>query len=368
MSVRADCVVIGAGVVGLAVARQLAHAGREVLVLEAEARVGSHTSSRNSEVVHAGIYYPRDSLKAGLCVAGKRMLYRYCRTMGVPYERLGKLIVANGKAEIGILQGILKQALANGVTDLEWLSARQVCDREPGVRADAALLSPSTGIVDSHALMLAFHGDVEAAGGAVLLNHRVTGLTVDRFGISVRCDAGGRFVVRTDSLVNAAGLWASDLARRAEGMSHERVPKTRYAKGHYFGYGASPFRHLVYPVPIMGGLGIHATNDLSGQVRFGPDAEWVTDIDYAFDGSRKAAFVEAVSRYYPDLQPNRLIPAYTGIRPKLYRPGHAPADFVIQGREEHGVEGLVHLFGIESPGLTSCLAIAERVCEKLGCG
>lgn len=360
---RADCVVVGAGVAGLAVARELAQAGREVLVLEAEARIGSHTSSRNSEVIHAGIYYPRDSLKARLCVAGKRLLYRYCRDRGVPHKQLGKLIVANGEAEIGVLRDILNKGLANGVADLEWLTAAQLGEREPDVCADAAILSPTTGIVDSHALMLALHGDVEAAGGAVLLNHRVTELAVDRGNLRVHCDAGDRFVVHTHSLVNAAGLWASDLA---QGVSRACIPKTRYAKGHYFDYGRSPFRHLVYPVPIVGGLGIHATNDMSGRARFGPDAEWVADIDYAFDGSRKTAFVDAVTRYYPGLEPDRLTPAYTGIRPKLYRPGEPSADFVIQGPVEHGVEGLVNLFGIESPGLTSCLAIAGRVCEKLG--
>ena len=229
------------------------------------------------------------------------------------------------------------------------------------MRADAAILSPSTGIVDSHALMLALQGDVEAAGGTVLLNHRVTGLAADRGNLRVHCDAGERFDVHTHSLINAAGLWASDLAQQGRGLSREHIPKTRYAKGHYFGYGRSPFRHLVYPVPIVGGLGIHATNDLGGLVRFGPDAEWVADIDYAFDGSRKAAFVDAVTRYYPGLEPDRLTPAYTGIRPKLYRPGEPSADFVIQGQDEHGVTGLVNLFGIESPGLTSCLTIAEQV-------
>ena len=321
MSVRADCVVVGAGVAGLAVARRLAQAGREVLVLEAEARIGSHTSSRNSEVIHAGIYYPRGSLKSRLCVAGRQSLYRYCVKKRVPHKQLGKMIVANGEDEIGTLRTILEKGLANGVDDLEWLSAAQVREREPNVRADAAILSPSTGIVDSHALMLALHGDVEAAGGSVLLNHRVTDFAVDGGDIQIQCEAGEQFVVHTASLVNAAGLWASDLAQRARGINRERVPKTRYAKGHYYDYGRSPFRHLIYPVPIVGGLGIHATNDLSGRVRFGPDAEWVSTIDYAFDRSRKAAFVEAVTRYYPGLEADRLTPSYTGIRPKLYRRG-----------------------------------------------
>ena len=368
MSARADCVIVGAGVVGLAIARQLAQAGREVLVLEAEARIGSHTSSRNSEVIHSGIYYPRDSLKARLCVAGKRLLYRYCADKRVPHKRLGKLIIANGETEIDVLRGILNKGLVNGVADLEWLTAAQVQEWEPDVRADAAILSPSTGILDSHALMVALHGDVEAAGGLVLLNHRVTDFVVDRGDIEVHCEAGEQYVVRTASLVNAAGLWASDLARQARGVNRARVPKTQYAKGHYYDYGRSPFRHLIYPVPIVGGLGIHATNDLNGRVRFGPDAEWVADIDYAFDGSSKSAFVDAVTRYYPGLKPDQLRPAYTGVRPKLYSPGEPPADFVIQGPDEHGVEGLVNLFGIESPGLTSCLAIAGQVQETLGRG
>ena len=296
------------------------------------------------------------------------MLYRYCADKGVPHKRLGKLIVANGQADVARLRGILEKGRGNGVADLEWLAAAEVQEREPDVRADAAILSPSTGIIDSHALMLALHGDVEAGGGTVLLNHRVTGLARGRGGLRVHCDAGERFVVRSRTLVNAAGLWASDLARRAEGVNGDRFPATRYAKGHYFDYGRSPFRHLVYPVPIVGGLGIHATNDMSGRARFGPDAEWVADIDYAFDGLRKAAFVDAISRYYPDLDAERLMPAYTGIRPKLYRPGEPAADFFIQGPDDHGIDGLVNLLGIESPGLTSCLAIAEEVERKLSSG
>ena len=353
---------------GLAVARKLAQADREVLVLEAETHIGSHTSSRNSEVIHAGIYYPRGSLKARFCLAGKKSLYRYCAEKGVPHQRLGKLIVANGQAEVGRLRGIHEQGLKNGVDDLEWLDADQVHDREPSVRADTAIWSPSTGIVDSHALMLALQGDVEAAGGSVLVNHRVIGLALDRGDIRVRCDAGERFSVRCRWLINAAGLWASQLAEQAEGVRPAGFPQTRYAKGHYFDYGKSPFSHLVYPVPIVGGLGIHATNDLSGRARFGPDAEWVDSVDYAFDGSRKAAFSAAIRSYYPSLDDERLAPAYTGIRPKLYSPGEPSADFVIQGPAEHGVAGWVNLFGIESPGLTSCLAIADAVHETLARG
>ncbi len=368
MTEVADCIVIGAGVVGLAIARSLALSKRDVLLLEAEDRVGAHTSSRNSEVIHAGIYYPRDSLKATLCVAGRQALYRYCREKGVPHRQLGKLIVANGESEIEELRGILARGQGNGVVDLAWCGRHQVHELEPEIKADAAVYSPSTGIIDSHSLMLALQADLESAGGTVLLNHRVTGLTARDQRLTVEFQAGERFAIDSRTVVNSTGLWASSLASRVAGMETGAVPNTTYAKGHYFDYGPSPFQHLIYPLPGTGGLGIHATNDLFGRVRFGPDAEWVKDIDYAFDMSRREVFADAVTRYFPSLDSSRLVPGYTGIRPKLYSAGDPAADFVIQGPRNHGISGLVNLFGIESPGLTSCLAIADTVTEVVRAG
>ena len=357
-----DCVVVGAGVVGLAIARRVALAEHEVFVLEAEDRIGSHASSRNSEVIHAGIYYPPGSLKAELCVLGKAALYRYCHRKRVPCARLGKLIVATTEGEVETLRGILDNGLENGVRDLEWLGPRQIAVLEPAVEAQAAILSPSTGIVDSHALMFSLQGDLEARGGMVLLNHRVSRVVADGDGFLLFCRGEESAVARCRRLVNAAGLWASSFARCIEGLDEDTVPETSFAIGRYYGYAqASPFRRLVYPVPIVGGLGIHATIDLAGQVRFGPDAEWIEQLDYRFDEESKSAFVSAIGRYYPGLDASKLSPSYTGVRPKLYRPGAPPVDFVIQGPADHGVAGLVNLFGIESPGLTSSLAIADRV-------
>ena len=368
MTDQLDCIVIGAGVVGLAVGRSLALAGREVIVLEAEAEIGMHTSSRNSEVVHAGIYYPEDSLKAQLCVAGKLQLYDYCEAHHVPFQRLGKLIVANGDQERARLEEIRAQAARNGVTDLRLLSRDEAHELEPHVRCDAALLSPSTGIVDSHALMLSLQGEIEEQGGYVLTHTRVAGVTArdGEFEIAVE-GSDDSFTCRT--LINSAGLHAADLATGIEGLSAQHVPEKRFAIGHYFSCaGKSPFSHLVYPVPVDGGLGIHATNDMGGSVRFGPDVEWIESIDYDFDESRKERFVRAIRRYFPDLEASRLVPAYTGIRPKLSGPGEPARDFVIQGHATHGVPGLVNLFGIESPGLTACLAIGDYVKKMLANG
>ncbi len=366
MTDTVDCIVIGAGVVGLAVARRMAMAGQDVVVLEAEGNVGSHTSSRNSEVVHAGLYYPAGSLKGRLCVGGKKALYAYCEQKGVPHARLGKLIVAGGGDEEIVLGDVEATARGNGVDDLCWLTPREVAAREPEVVATAALFSPSTGIVDTHALMLSLQGDLEIFGGTVVLRHRVDAIEVESGGFSVLGGGVTRSAARCRLLVNSAGLWAPSLARRIDRLDAVNVPKAYLAKGHYFAYsGPSPFRHLIYPVPIVGGLGIHATNDLAGCVRFGPDAEWVDEIDYAFDERKKEAFVAAIHRYFPALDPGKLSPSYTGLRPKLYPAGAPPADFVIQDGATHGIEGLVNLFGIESPGLTSALAIADHVHDLL---
>lgn len=366
MSDTIDCVVVGAGVVGLAIGRQLALSGAEVVVLESERQVGAHTSSRNSEVIHAGIYYAQDSLKANLCVSGKHLLYGYCEATGVPHRRVGKLIVANGADEVERLRDILRRGLANGVTDLEWLEANEAHGFEPQVRADAAIHSPSTGIVDSHALMMSLQGELEDRGGAVVLGQTVSRVTAQPDAFALHCDGAATPTAHARILINAAGLWASSFARRIEGLPPHHIPETRYAKGQYFDYaGPSPFRRLVYPVPIVGGLGIHATVDLSGRTRFGPDAVWVDGVDYEIDETRERDFVEAIASYFPAVEPRRLSPGYVGVRPKLYRPGEPSADFLIQGPADHGIPGLVNLFGIESPGLTACLAIAAHVEKRV---
>jgi L-2-hydroxyglutarate oxidase LhgO len=365
-----DAVVIGAGVVGLAVARALALAGREVVVLEGATAIGAHTSSRNSEVIHAGLYYPTGSLKARLCVAGRDALYRYCAENDVPYRRIGKLLVATVEAEIAALHAYKKQAELNGVMDLTWLDAAEAHALEPAVRAVRALLSPSTGIVDSHALMLALQRDLIRSGGSVVLGSPVLGGEVTGDGVSLR--VGGEAptqaptIVRCRSVVNSAGLFAQGVARALDGLPPASIPPCHYAKGHYFVLAqAPPFRRLVYPLAVAGGLGVHVTLDLAGRARFGPDVSWIEDIDYAFDESRAPAFYAAIRRYWPELRDGDLQPGYTGIRPKLGPAGSPPADFVVQGPAVHGVRGLVNLYGIESPGLTASLAIADQVAELL---
>jgi L-2-hydroxyglutarate oxidase LhgO len=361
MTDRLDCVVVGAGVVGLAVGRSLANAGREVVVLEAEPEIGMHTSSRNSEVIHAGLYYDQGSLKATLCVQGKEMLYDYCEARHVPHKRIGKLIVASNEKELERLDAIQARARNNGVTDLTRIGKAEIREREPAIEAETALFSPSTGIIDSHALMLSLQADIEAKGGTVLTHSKVKNARVmgDGFELTLE-DSDERFQCRT--LVNSAGLFASQFARQIAGLADECVPTTHFAIGHYFAYqGKSPFNHLVYPLPIDGGLGVHATNDMGDCARFGPDVEWIEEVDYAFDESRKNAFVNSIRRFFPDLDESKLAPAYTGIRPKLTGPGGVFQDFLIQGDDVHGVPGLVNLFGIESPGLTACLAIGDYV-------
>jgi len=359
-----DCIVIGAGVVGLAVARALALAGREVIVLEAAEGIGTETSSRNSEVIHAGIYYPAGSLMARSCVAGRRALYAYCRERGVPFSNCGKLIVATSAEEDGRLAGIKARAEANGVEGMRLLTQAEAVALEPNLRCTSALLSPVTGVVDSHAFMLALQGDAENAGAACVFFSPVTGARADRDGIDVDVGGADPTTLRCRLLINSAGLHAPDLARRVVGMPPERVPTAYYAKGNYFTLtGRSPFSRLIYPVPVPGGLGVHLTIDLGGQARFGPDVEWVDRIEYTVDPARAEKFYAAVRRYWPDLKDGAIQPGYAGIRPKIVPPSVAAQDFVVQGPQTHGVPGLVNLFGIESPGLTASLALAEYVVE-----
>ena len=356
-----DCVVVGAGVVGLAVARALALQGRDVLVLEAAHAIGTGTSSRNSEVIHAGLYYPTGSLKARLCVRGREMLYANCAQRGVPHRRCGKLLVATSRAELPGLESLRARAEANGVTDLQWLTREQARALEPALECVAALHSPSTGIVDSHAFMLALQGDLEHAGGVVALNSSLAQAHCASEAIELIAEDGTRLWAR--NVVNAAGLNAPALAARFAGLDAAHVPPAYYAKGNYFTLaGKAPFSRLIYPVPEAAGLGVHLTLDLGGQARFGPDVQWVDSADdLLVDPVRGDAFYAEVRKYWPGLRDGALAPGYAGIRPKIQGPGAPAADFVIQGHHVHGVRGLVNLFGIESPGLTSALAIAEHV-------
>ena len=365
---RVDCIVVGAGVVGLAVARRLALAGRDTLLLERDGTHGAQTSSRNSEVVHAGLYYVPGSLKARLCVEGRALLYRYCSERGVPHRRCGKLVVATSASDERTLRGYLETAARNGVADLEWRSGAEAARLEPALRCVAALWSPSTGILDSHALMLSLLADLQAAGGTLACRAEVVGVTLGRDAHRVRVRQDGEVTeIRADIVVNAAGLDAQGVAQRVEGLDAATIPQRHLAKGHYFSLqGPAPFSHLVYPVAERGGLGVHLTLDLAGRARFGPDVEWIETIDYTPDEGRRSAFAAAIRRYFPGLDESKLQPAYTGIRPKLSGPGAPAADFVIQGAATHGWRGLVNLYGIESPGLTACLAIADEVAAVLG--
>jgi L-2-hydroxyglutarate oxidase LhgO len=367
MTDRVDCVVIGAGVVGLALARRMALTGHESIVLEAQGAIGTGTSSRNSEVIHGGIYYPAGSLKARLCVRGRPMLYDYCREHGVDARRCGKLIVATAQEQVPQLAAIIARAAANGVNDMRLLSAQEVATLEPALRCVAATLSPSTGIIDSHGLMLALQGDFEAAGGMVAFHSPLVSARCTPQGIAIATGGKNPLELEARMVINSAGLYASVLAAKFEGLVPRFVPITRFAKGNYYSLtGRAPFGRLIYPVPDAAGLGVHLTLDLAGQARFGPDVEWLDltnpdEIDYAVDPRRADGFYAEIRRYWPALQDGALQPAYSGVRPKLQSPGEAARDFLIQGPREHGLPGLVNLFGIESPGLTSCLAIAEHV-------
>jgi L-2-hydroxyglutarate oxidase LhgO len=363
---RVDCVVVGAGAVGLAVARALALDCRDVLVIERAATIGTGTSSRNSEVIHAGIYYPTQSLKARLCVAGKALLYSYLEQKQVDNQRLGKLIVAVSDDEVHMLETYCTQAAANGVHDLQWLSADEARRLEPQVQCTRAVLSPSSGILDTHGYMLALQADIESARGQLAFRTPVKRVEPGNGGLRVFCGGDSAIAVDCDVLVNAAGLHAPALAAKTVGLDPDHVPDAYFAKGHYYTLrGRSPFTRLVYPVADAESLGIHVTLDLAGAARFGPDVQWVDGEDYVFDESRRSAFTAAIRRYYPDLDEGRLQPGYTGVRPKLVGPGESPADFRVDGPMHHGVDGLVNLFGIESPGITASLAIAEHVRQLL---
>ena len=362
---KIECVVIGAGVVGLAVARALALQGREVMVLEAVDAIGTGTSSRNSEVIHAGIYYPQGSLKASLCVKGKAMLYDYCAARGIGHSRCGKLIVATTGEQVAQLQGIIKKAAANGVHDLVLITREEAQAMEPRLQCVAAVHSPSTGIVDSHALMLALQGDLENTGGLVVLNSPLAHAHCAPNAITLIATDGTELQARL--VVNSAGLQAQALARRFAGLDPHQVPPSYYAKGNYFTLaGRSPFSRLIYPVPEAAGLGVHLTIDLGGQAKFGPDVQWVASADdLVVDPARGDAFYAEVRKYWPELKDGALVPGYAGMRPKIQAPHEAAKDFLIQGPAAHGVHGLVNLFGIESPGLTSSLAIGEHVAQLL---
>jgi L-2-hydroxyglutarate oxidase LhgO len=364
---RVECVVVGAGVVGLAIARRLAQAGLETVVLEAAEDIGTVTSSRNSEVIHAGIYYPAGSLMARMCVSGKRALYAYCRDHGIPHRNCGKLIVATTPSETEKLQSIKAHAEANGVLDMEVLGGDAAREMEPALNCDAALLSPSTGIIDSHAFMLALRGDAEAAGAAYAFHAPLLRARAAAGGIELDVGGAAPMTLQCRLLINSAGLGAPAVARGIDGMPIELIPPAYLAKGNYFSCSArAPFSRLIYPVPEPGGLGVHLTLDLAGQARFGPDVEWVDTIDYAVDPARAERFYPAIRRYWPTLPDGALMPSYSGIRPKIVPPAVARQDFMIQGPCDHGVAGLINLFGIESPGLTSSLAIAVHVGELAG--
>jgi L-2-hydroxyglutarate oxidase LhgO len=365
-----DAIVIGAGVVGLAVARALALQGREVMVLEAANAIGTGISARNSEVIHSGMYYPTGSLKASLCVQGRAQVVAYCQERGIGHRLCGKLIVATEPSQIPKLKAIQDQALANGVADVRWLSAQEAMAMEGALKCVAALLSAGTGIVDSHGLMLSFQGDLENAGGMVVLNAAVKSVELDldkTFSPRHLVYMEDGSVLATRTLINAAGLMAPALAHQFTGLAPAHIPTAYYAKGNYFTLSSTaPFRHLIYPVPESAGLGVHLTLDLGGQAKFGPDVQWVdTPDDFQVDASRADAFYAAVRTYWPALPDGALQSGYAGIRPKISGPNAPAADFLIQGPATHGVAGLVNLFGMESPGLTSSMAIADWVTKLL---
>ncbi len=361
---QVDVVIAGAGVVGIAMARALAQAGREVLVLDAAEGIGTETSSRNSEVIHAGIYYPKDSLMARFCVEGRRMLYAFCAERGVPFNNCGKLIVATSADENEKLAGIQARAEANGVEGMRVLTAAEAIALEPNLACTGALFSPATGVVDSHAYMLALQGEAEHAGAMFVFHSPVLSGQVTAEGVEIAVGGAEPMRLACRLFINSAGLHAPKLARGIAGMPRQLIPQEYFAKGNYFTLlGKSPFSRLIYPVPVPGGLGVHLTIDLGGQARFGPDVEWIDGIDYAVDPRRSDSFYDAVRRYWPALKDGALQPGYAGIRPKIVPKGAPGQDFVIQDGRAHGIPALVNLFGIESPGLTAAVAIAEHVRE-----
>jgi len=362
----ADCVVVGAGVVGLAVARTLATAGREVLVLEAESRIGEHTSSRNSEVIHAGLYYKKGSLRQHLFPRAAHLLYAYCANHGVPHRRIGKLVVARSTEEAERLRQHMAHAIEAGVRDLKWLEPHQAQKLEPNLACHAAYLSPWSGIVNSHALMLAYRAELEAHGGTVVLRSPVIGGAITPEGIQIEVGGAEPATLRCKTLVNCAGHGAPPLARAIANFPARAVPRSYFRRGVYFSVTSHPFKRLIYPIHGAGGMDIHAVVDLAGNVRFGPDMQWVDRLDYSVDPARAEAFYRSIRGFWPGLPDGALSPAYAGIRPKITGPDEPAADFVIQGPADHGMQNLINLFGIESPGLTASLAIGEYVAGLLG--
>jgi L-2-hydroxyglutarate oxidase LhgO len=361
--------VVGAGIVGLAIAREAALAGHEVIVAEAAPHIGTGTSSRNSEVIHAGIYYPTGSLRERHCARSRRMLYGFCASHGVPHKKLGKLVVAGRDADIPMLEKLFAQATQNGVEGLAMLDSAEAIRMEPALACVAALHSPETGIIDSHRYMLALQGDMEDAGAVLALHTPVERLKLAPSGWEVRFGGPQPGSLQVDAVVNSAGHGAQKLAYATEGYPAVRVPRLVLAKGNYFCYTGRPaFSRLIYPAPVPGGLGIHVTLDLAGRMRFGPDVQWVDRYDFDVDPNRAAMFYPAIRTYWPGLPDDTLIPGYAGIRPKLTGRSEPAADFVIDTPSDHGLPRLVHLFGIESPGLTAALSIAHEVVAKLAEG
>jgi len=359
---KCDCIVIGAGIVGLSVARRLALAGRDVVILEAESTIGSGISSRNSGVIHAGIYYPSESLKARLCVEGKKRLYKYCVDRNITHSKIGKVLIAPDESEIPTLQDYYELGHQNNVKDLQWLDPQETKTLEPNIRCAAAIWSPSTGIIDVHDYMLALLGDAETNGAMLALKSPMTRAWLLDDSAVVEVGGDDPIRVKANLLINCAGLGAEKVARQIDGLPSKHIPTIFFAKGNYFFLKQkAPFQHLIYPLPSRGGLGVHSSYDLAGRCRFGPDIHWIDRPDYAVDEHNLDDFYKAIRRYWPSLPDNSLAPDYTGIRPKLTRPGESSADFVIQTQAQHGIKCLINLFGIESPGLTASLAIAELV-------
>ncbi len=368
MTADIQTIVIGAGVVGLACARSLAKSGREVLILEQHDAIGTETSARNSEVIHAGIYYPKGSLKAELCVTGREMLYRYCQENGIEHKRTGKLIVATAEDQIEALNGIKTKAFENGVTDLTWLTKSEALEREPALHCVGALHSPSTGIVDSHQLMVTLLGEAENNGATLALNTKVTSVNRENglFTVNTQDADGEEMSLTCDELIVAGGLHSQTLGRNFTGLPADTVPPQHYARGCYFTLsGKAPFSTLIYPAPESAGLGIHLTLDMGGQARFGPDVTWVDEPNYDVPEERRAAFAQAIRKYYPDLNEDALQTGYAGVRPKIQSPDEPARDFIIADEKLHGLNGLVMLYGIESPGLTASLAIGAKVCDLI---
>jgi L-2-hydroxyglutarate oxidase LhgO len=364
---RVDCIVIGAGVVGLACARGLAMSGREVIVLESTEAIGTETSSRHSEVVHAGIYYPPGSLKARFCVQGKNKLYQFMEDHGVPHARIGKLIVATHEDQIPALEQIKQRAEAADVHDLRFLGHNEVTALEPDLNCVTALLSPSTGILDSHSYMLALQGDAEQHGSMIAFFSPVIGGAITEDGIVLEVGGEGAMTLIANTVVVAGGLHSQALMHKLTNFPADKIPPAHFCKGNYYTLSGTsvPFSHLIYPAPEAAGLGIHLTLDLGGQARFGPDVEWIDEIDYNVDPARSDSFYAAIRKYWPDLPDGSLQPGYAGIRPKIQAQGEPAHDYIVQGPADHGIPGLVNLYGIESPGVTSSMAIADHVLEVL---